>query len=349
MEDVNQGAESSVALAVPKDAAGYAKWRADGPSSLAAKPDEGSAPQDKSAAASAAEKHAPASEAGKGKQEKPRSNAETRLNEILDDLRHAGLSPAELKTFKREARAEGQPKGEAHAAPPEKTVQPAAKLEAPKKPKQDDFKTWDEYEASRDKYVDDLAAYTRKSAVEDFQAQQRLEAEQRDLREKIGDAKKRYGDEAETTIRETAKTVFSDSSVNATVKVMLNESPHLVDLAYVLGSKPDELSAFLKMAAENPGGAIRKLVLMEQLIADELAKGGGSGGAKEGATGSAGRDPSGKFTPAGKVTSAPPPPKELGGSGTPPPDEVASAVKAGDFASFRAAANRRDIARQKGG
>ena len=43
----------------------------------------------------------PASEAGKQDQDRqkpPRDNAGTRLNEILDDLRKAGLTPAELKT-----------------------------------------------------------------------------------------------------------------------------------------------------------------------------------------------------------------------------------------------------------
>lgn len=38
-----------------------------------------------------------------GQKAKPHGNAETRLKEILADLKKAGLSPSELKTFKREA------------------------------------------------------------------------------------------------------------------------------------------------------------------------------------------------------------------------------------------------------
>jgi hypothetical protein len=73
-----------------------------------AQPKGESAPPKESSAEGQEPKEKPAtvSETGKHDQEKqkpPRDNAATRLNEILEDLRRAGLTPAELKNFKREA------------------------------------------------------------------------------------------------------------------------------------------------------------------------------------------------------------------------------------------------------
>ena len=55
-----------------------------------------------------------------------------------------------------------------------------------------------------------------------------------------------------------------------------------------------------------------------------------------------------KFLPARKVTSAPPPPRETSGRSSPPPDAVKRAIDDGDFLSYRAEQNRRDIAKRKG-
>jgi hypothetical protein len=56
----------------------------------------------------------------------------------------------------------------------------------------------------------------------------------------------------------------------------------------------------------------------------------------------------GKFTPAKKVSDAPPPPREAGGTAAPPADEVETAAHANDFSRFRSASNRRDLAKRKG-
>jgi hypothetical protein len=115
-------------------------------------------------------KVAPASEAGKSDQEPKRSNAETRLTELLADLKTAGLSPAELKTFKREVQQAAQPK-----ATPETTVKPAV-AEAPKKPKIDDFKTIDEYEDAKDKYYEDLTEQRAKKLLADYRQEETQKA-----------------------------------------------------------------------------------------------------------------------------------------------------------------------------
>ena len=104
-------AESSTAhFEVPRDGAAYATWRQTGklPEAKPAQPKGESAPPKESSAEGqeSKEKSAPVSETGNKDQEKqkpPRDNAAARLNELLEDIKRAGFTPAELKTFKREA------------------------------------------------------------------------------------------------------------------------------------------------------------------------------------------------------------------------------------------------------
>lgn len=356
----------------PSDPGQYAEWRQTGktpePKSAAAEsttPKEAPAPSKESSAASQdAGKGAPASEAGSHKQEPKRGNAETRLNEILADLKTAGLTPAELKTFKRAAQQDaaassGEKDGKTASSPASEAPKG---LEPPQKP---DFKnwtgTWEELEAAKDDYAEKLAEYKAQKAVRDYAMQQANAAQAKELTGKVQEAQKRYGDEAAGTIQGTAKTIFApDSGVPQVVKAIINDSPVLVDLLYVMGSKPAELQEFLESAKTNPGAALRKVVLVEKLVQEELAK--GSSG-KEPAAGESGssteRDENGRFqssaAPAKKPSKAPPPPAEMGGHGSPPPDPVDSAATAyatsGDpdaFRRFREAANRRDLAARRG-
>jgi hypothetical protein len=110
--------ESSPVIEVPRDGAAYAEWRQTGklPEAKPAQPKGESAPPKESSAEGQVPKgkSAPVSETGKQDQEKqkPRDNAATRLNELLEDLRKAGLTPAELKTYKREAQQGCSPKSD---------------------------------------------------------------------------------------------------------------------------------------------------------------------------------------------------------------------------------------------
>lgn len=365
VQDVSTSAaeSSTAAVAVPTDPQEYADWRVKGPSALKARkaPAEG----DKSKAASTpaesrpgeqpGEKRAPASEAGKGTQEqKPRSDAATRLEELLSDLRTAGLTPAELKTFRRNAQAEGQKPPSQEGKPPagaEHTEKPAG-LEAPKRPKQEEFKTWGEYQEAYEKWASDNTAYEVQKALQEDRRRQHQDAQARELKGKLDDAAKRYGAESGKTIIETAKAINGDKQIPEAVKAILEESPVLVDLMYTIGSKPEDRAAFVELARTNPAAAIRKAVLMEGLVQAELAKGGSGGkGAQAGAAGgeTPERGADGKFkAPGDKGTQAPPPPREVGAHGGAPPDEVEQAGKKHDFASFRNAANRRDLARAHG-
>jgi chemotaxis protein histidine kinase CheA len=339
MPDVEAPAESSPAapapssteskpaaepLSVPRDPKDYAEWRKTG--NL---PSAESAPAKESSDGEKPEKPAPAPEAGKPPQEKKRSNAESRLEELLSDLRTAGLTPSELKTFKREVRQE-----QAKAAP-----------EPPVKPPASQVKKLEDYD-SVEAYLEDLADHKATQKLEAYRAEEQKKAEQKVIADKLADAKKRYGDDAEDQIRSTARDVFNDDAIPLAVKALANDSPVLVDLLYVMGSNADELAEFVSLAKTNPGAAIRKLVLVEKLVQEELAKGGtpkasGNGDAPQ-------RDETGKFLPAKKTTSAPPPPRETSGRSSPPPDESETALKEGNFALYREVENRREIARRKG-
>ncbi len=167
------------------------------------------------------------------------------------------------------------------------------------------------------------------------------------MKAKLAEAATRYGETAETTIRETSSTIFSDAKIQGVVKAMVNDSPVFVDLLYVLGSKPEDLADFVETAQKNPGAAIRKLVLVEKLVMEELAA---KGGKSEGETA---RGEDGKFkAPEKKTTAAPPPPKEVSGTQAASPDELETAyqhaLKTGDARKIIDLENQRELRRRKG-
>lgn len=362
MPDENSGsaavAESSPAaeapqtqtFEVPRDPAAYNQWRKTGEIPESKPKREAPAPSKKESSA-APEKEAgtsAASEAETQQERKPRSDAASRLDEILADLRRAGFTPAELKTYKREVQQQQQAKPEQTAKLPE-AQQPDPG--APKKPKADDFKTWEEYEAAKDKYTEEIAEYKSQKAIENYRISQQQEAAAARAKERFADAEKRYGPEAGSVIHESAKAISSDNRIPDAVKAMVDVSPAGFDLIYALGSKPSEFEEFLDLARRDPAAAIRKTVLIESLVLQELAKGKGEDAEQPK------RDETGRFSPpAKKVTEAPPPPREASGRSAPPGDEADSILRATgsngitgqDFKRLQAIENRKDMARRKG-
>lgn len=340
-------AESSTAvsapLEIPKDGPGYSEWRMTGKLPETPKADSTTAKKTDSAGV-ASGKSETASEAATGKQEnkdEKRTTATDRVKELLDDIKNAGLTPAELKTFR---------KRETAAAEAVKTVEAPKVAEAPKgpvKPKQDDYATYDLYEAAVDKWHEDVADFRADLKLADRDRKTQAEASARATAEKLEAAGKRYGEESKATIMDAAAAIFNDARIPPPVKALLDDSPVIADLLYTLG-KGDDLKEFVALCKSDPGAAIRKAVLMEHLIREELAKPSKTEGA--GTAETAGRDAStGKFTPpAKKVSGAPPPPKEAGGRSSAPPDELERASTDLDFASYRKLANERDLARHKG-
>lgn len=345
-------APAATAVEIPTNREQYNEWRKTGKVAPPAdKTTDKAADEEKSATSKEnSENTAPVSETGKQQERKP-GKAEARLNELLADIKAAGYTPAELKTLRREAQqqqAKTEPVVEQPKTTPEKTDKPAVTDEAPKPPKLSEWQgTYEEYEAAKDKYHEDLADYKARKAIEEYQRKQSVEAATRTMNEKLAEAQKRYGDESKSVIAATAKSVMTDPKIPQTVKDIFEHSPVVVDLLYAMGSQSDHFAQFVDLARTNPAHAIRAAVLTERLVIEELQKGAKASSSESGAARA--RDDSGKFTaPEPKKTSAPPPPTEVSGHGTAPPDEVESAATAGDFTRYRREANARDLRQRTG-
>jgi len=359
---VEGAAESSPApesFEIPKAGTDeYAAWRMSSGSNLDGKPaadGEGNGdgkPKEEASASSKSEP--PASEAGskqdKQKQQR-RSNEGDRISEILGDVKALGLKPSDLKLSREEFAKRFAPEPPQPKAAPEKTEQPPAAppaaLQPPKKPEFKDFNgDYDAFDAAKDKYFEDLAEYKAKAAVEAERLAQAQREQQKTFRQKLDEAKERYGAEADTAIVKVAQQISGDKQIHPAVKVLLDESPVLADLLYVMGSEPEEFADFMKEARERPGIALRRAVLLEKLVQDELAKNGTAAAPKRDAE-------TGQFVAAEKpavkkTTAAPAPPSEVSGRGSPPVDEQERASKENDFRSFRAIDNRKALARIRG-
>ena len=279
---------------------------------------------------------APAPEAGKTQDRAPkRDNAESRLKELLADLKTAGLSPAELKTFKREAQ-KAETKAEPSPAP--QKVEAPQKLEAPKKPDIKDFDDYQKYEDARDKYYEDLADFKKKEAIAEIQQRQLEAARNQILSQQLKDGRERYKDFDDVALP-VLKPLFDDKDIPPLVKEIAGGSPVFTHLLYVIGGDTAQRDQLLADAKQNPIAAIKKLAVLENLVMEELSK-----PSKDEA-----RNDKGQFlsAPEKKITNAPKPPAEVGGTAAAPGDKVQESVQKRDFAAYRAEMNRRDLAARK--
>ncbi len=291
---------------------------------------------------------------------KAKSEAAIRLDELLADLKNAGLSPTELKTFKREAATAAA--AEPAKAAPETTVQPQAP-EKLVKPTMADRKadgtlkygSWEEVQEARDEYFVKLGKQQAAEAVAADRQARAAEAQQNELKTKVAEAKVRYGEEATAAIN-TATQALNVKDMNPVIRAMCDDSRVLVDVMYVLGSKPADLAEFVELTKSNPGLAVRKFALIEHLVAEELAK-GGTAAADKGAA-APGRDETGKFvaeahTPAKPKRAAPAPPDELNTRGAAPVDAEDAAFReaesSGNARTFIDDENRRELAARRRG
>ena len=130
-------------------------------------------------------------------------------------------------------------------------------------------------DAAKDDYHEKVATYTAAAAVAADRQQRAAEAQQQVLAQKLTDAKARYGDETPATIGRATDSIINGEGVHLVVKEIVGESVAAgigVDVLYVLGSKPEELASFIELAKSNPGAAIRKFVLLEDLTKQELPR-----------------------------------------------------------------------------
>lgn len=281
----------------------------------------------------APQKDASASESAteKGKPHlKTKEDTEKRFTELLD----------QNKALQR--RLESLERGKPETRENQQTSQPAPET----------FKPLDEKEffaknakATYEDFVRAAARHEAKWEVkQELAADRQRQAEEaagRELAGQVEQAKTRYPDfDMDTRILPATQAIAQDAQIPFPVKAVLNASPVFVDLMYVL-SEPKALADLIQTAKINPAGAIRKIVLTEQLVQAELAKASGKAKAE------AGRDESGKFVSGEKKEvsetkpRAPKPPTEVGGRGTTPEDALRTAAEANDFRSFEAEQNRR--------
>jgi hypothetical protein len=303
----------------------------------------------------AAGESAPASEAGKdaqGNKNPKRGDAATRIATLL----------AENKKLKEAAKT--APKTEVKADP-----SPAAALEPPKKPNPKDFegKPYEEFEAAYDKYIEDLTDFKANKAVQQQKANDLQQQRKQKLEEKMAEARTRYGENYDTVIQPTMKTLTTELDKVPAVAEMIGTSPVFEHLLYVIGEDEAALADFIKTAKADPALAIRKAIALENGIMTELSKGKTAKAkeskpteeadeaeeADESAEGLQ-RDPkTGKFLPVTPETTAttrlPKPISEVAGRGTTSDDPLRSAAQAKDMRSFKRESTRQYLAKAKNG
>jgi len=260
----------------------------------------------------------------------PKKPQETRRK---PDAEHRiGELTAETKRLKAELEAMRTPKpAEAVKSAP---VQQPAPQQTRTKPTAED-KGQDgkpKYETYED-FVEDLADWKAEQRWSNQQREAQQKEQGRALQAKVEEARGRY-EKFDEVLTPTLNAIVGDQQVSPAVKAMLNDSEVLPDLIFTLGSNAKELAAFVKMAKENSGKALRYVALTESLIAEELE-------AKKAPA------PKTETPPVKTQTSAPKPPAEVGGRNAAPPDGEQAAAQAGDFRRFKAEANRKAIARMR--
>lgn len=337
-------ADSIGPMSVPTEPEAYAEWRQTGklpdtPDN--SKPSKREAPASSKSVDDKSEKVAPVSETGK---QQGRPNAEDRIKQLASDRDSWKKRAEALEAGKKDATPDSSP-GPAKDAKADSSSAPEG-LSRPVEPKQEDFDSWDKYKAAERQYIEDLAEFKAAELFEKRERQQQQKAQTQEMQKRLDEAKERYGAEAEPKIIETAKTVFDDKAVAPALKIAMGRSEVLVDALYVMGSDAEEFADYLQLAKSDPLEALRKWFTVEALVKEELGK-GSSAKPTEGAAPARGTD--GKFLSDKPAKKLPPAPRtELNGNASPPGDERERAVTKGDFRSFKADADRRDMARLRG-
>lgn len=262
--------------------------------------------QEETAHAETAAEPAAAKEAQeKGSRRKP--GAEERIAELVAENKRLKESakPAETKTEAATVKAE-----------------PPKKLEAPKRPRMEDFDTLEAHDVAMDKYLDERDAYNIAKAKEEFKRDSQNEAAQAKFNEYLDDATKRYPNLKEVLPPFTKEL----ETVHPYVQQFLNTATdNIADVLMVICQDEAAKSEFLTEAKADPAKAIKRIALTEKLVKEELAK--GKTEAKETKESKAEEKPE-KEPPAKTETKEQPQAtREVGNRGTGPADPTADAVR----------------------
>jgi hypothetical protein len=303
----------------------YAKWKLTGE-----KPKkEPKAKQAASPTAEQTEKPAAEADAAKGTQSTGKgTNLKARASELDAEVQELEAKLARRDELKRKLE---DPKADDKAAAPSSEAKPPAELKAPTKPKADDYKTWDEYEAARDKYYEDLSEYKVQSAIEKDRRERKLETESKTVAERwnkgVEQVGKDVGTERWNKAIDAVKPLFDGANRGLDLPAkFVTDSEIGPQVAFYLGEHLDELQEIAKL---DPVQQIKKLTLIEASLTKPVKT-----------------EKSERPGPK-KDSEATPPPKDIAGRGLPPKDPVEEALKSGDTAAYIRAANARDVAAKR--
>ena len=265
-------------------------------------------------------------------QERKKQTAAERLNELLADLKQAGLSPSELKTFRKEAqRAERQEEKTAPVAPEKKET----KVEA--KPRLDDknadrtakYKNYQEWEDAKDDWVAAKAVReadaSREKQTRELSQKEQAEKASRVWLERVAGARKGIAD-FDDVVSDHDHPIYKLPTGSVLENFIFQAAEHGPEVLHHLMSKSEEFKRIMEITDWTT--LDRELWKLDFSFSKPEKK------VKE-----ASAEP---------TTKAPPPVKEVGGRGTGSDDPERSAALASKgklTPEFKEAANRGYMAR----
>lgn len=273
---------------------------------------------------------AAASEAAKHQEQvAQRTSAKERREQLRSEIRELLRERDEIsKELDRQKQGNNPPQAEASSA--------TAADAAPVKPKQDDFKTWEEFDAARDDYHDKMADYKAHQAVKTYEASRLQREQQVKLEQQMREVKEKYPEFDDVAIP-FGMEIGKDPAIHQAVKKRISDSKVLPELLMVMaGADEAKRQEFLKLSKTDPVAALGEIAVFEYLIKEKLTESKPKAPEKQG-------------------PKAPPEPAtEVSGKSGAPVDEVEAAQRANDgspdsFARYKAAANRRDLERARKG
>jgi hypothetical protein len=273
----------------------FSKYRTEGKLPERFKPaeDAGAAPADESEETTTeieGESETP-EDAQEKTERKPTQTAKERIAELK-----ATIAKIEQRAGIKTEVSESSP---ATPAPKTEPVKQQPQATADQEPTADDtnedgtlkFATYEEFTKA-------LARHEARKERAEWQREQDQKTFAKEFNAKLDEARGRYED-FDKVKEATVAAVVNDASISPVFKAILDDSKVLPDLIFTIGSDPAELAALAKMAKEDPGEAIRKLIITEYLIKKELAA-----------------KPADEEPPAKQTTKAPKPPAPVGGAST---------------------------------
>ena len=283
----------------------YKTWRETGKTPTKAVPAAADEPAEAQAEGEQPEK-ADSAPAAKPKQ-KTQQTTERRIQELLQERHELREKLAELsKNGKQQVQTESRP---------------ASKLEAPKRPQQKDFSTWEDYESALAKHVEDLADYKISQALEEREQKAAEKRKQDEIAQRNREIEKSWMERktaAEAKHADFAETV-KDVPLSDVMDAWILDSDIGAEVLYWLGQNRSDAKRISEL---NPFKAARELTKLEDKLSGPLAS-------------------------TRRVTQATPPAREVRATAT-TGDEAQAAIQRGDFAAYQAIVNRREAALRTG-